>query len=261
MNNLGAMLWIEFRKAARSRVPLLTALGFLIAPLACAFLMFIYKNPDLARSMGLVSAKANLMGGSADWPFFLSMLAQAIAVGGLLLFILVISWVFGREFTDGTVKDWLAVPVERGVILLAKFILSAGWSLGLSLMVYVVGIALGSIVGLAKWSPEAFVSGSVTILVSALLVAAVSTPFALVASIGRGYLLPVGIAILVTALSQVVALVGYGEFFPWAIPGMYAKVAGAQSAFSAASVWVVVLTCVMGIEGTHTWWMFTDQNK
>jgi ABC-2 type transport system permease protein len=182
-------------------------------------------------------------------------------VGGLLLFILVISWVFGREFTDGTVKDWLAVPVERGVILLAKFILSAGWSLGLSLMVYVVGIALGSIVGLAKWSPEAFVSGSVTILVSALLVAAVSTPFALVASIGRDYLLPVGIAILVTALSQVVALVGYGEFFPWAIPGMYAKVAGAQSAFSAASVWVVVLTCVMGIEGTHTWWMFTDQNK
>ena len=36
-----------------------------------------------------------------------------IAAGGFILFVLIISWVFGREFADHTVKDLLAVPVHR----------------------------------------------------------------------------------------------------------------------------------------------------
>jgi ABC-2 type transport system permease protein len=70
-------------------MPLFTFLGFLMLPLACALFMFIYKDPDFARNVGLISAKADLAGGSADWPFFLSMFAQGTAIGGLLLFSLV----------------------------------------------------------------------------------------------------------------------------------------------------------------------------
>ena len=44
MNELVDMVWIELLKAARSRVPLLTALGFLVVPLSGAFLMFIYRT-------------------------------------------------------------------------------------------------------------------------------------------------------------------------------------------------------------------------
>ena len=114
MHNLADTIWIELHKAIRSRMPLFTALGFLLMPLVDAFFMIILKDPDFARQAGLISAKAQLMAGTADWPTFLAVLAQAVAVGGIFLFSLIGSWVFGREFVDGTVKDLLAVPVPRG---------------------------------------------------------------------------------------------------------------------------------------------------
>ena len=81
MHNLTNAIWIELRKATRSRMPLFTALGVLVVACGLAFLMFIYKYPTFARSSGLISAKANLAGGAATWPYYLDLLGQAIAIG------------------------------------------------------------------------------------------------------------------------------------------------------------------------------------
>jgi ABC-2 type transport system permease protein len=102
-----AALWAEVLKARRSKVPLLTALGFSLAPLVGGLFMVILKDPERARSWGLISTKAHLSAGVADWPTFLGLLAQATAVGGALLFTIVTTWVFGREFADHTVKSCL----------------------------------------------------------------------------------------------------------------------------------------------------------
>jgi ABC-2 type transport system permease protein len=116
MNNLSSMIWIELRKAIRSRMPLWTALGSLFIPLGIAFLIFVSKNPEISQKLGLVSAKADLVAFSAsDWPAYLGLFGQLIAVGGFFLFVLIISWVFGREFADGTVKD-LLVPGNAGFL-------------------------------------------------------------------------------------------------------------------------------------------------
>ena len=44
MNNLTDMIWIETRKAIRSRMPLWTALGSLFFPFGIGFLIFVAKN-------------------------------------------------------------------------------------------------------------------------------------------------------------------------------------------------------------------------
>lgn len=261
MTDLSNALWIELRKAARSKVPVFTLAGFMMLPLACSFLMFIYKDPEFARNIGLISAKANLAGGSADWPFYLSMFAQGIAVAGILLFGLVVSWIFGREFADGTLKDMLAVPVTRGTILAAKFITAGLWSLGLALIVYLVGLLLGALVGLPLGSPQVFVGGSVVIGVTTLLVISVTTPIALLASVGRGYLLPVGIAMLILALANVIAIIGWGAYFPWAVPGMYAGLTGKGGMLEPVSYLLVLLTGAAGVYGTYLWWKYADQSK
>ena len=79
--------------------------------------MFIMKDPARARALGLLGAKAQITAGTADWPTFLGVIAQATAVGGSFIFALVTAWVFGREFADRTVKLLLAVPTPRGAIL------------------------------------------------------------------------------------------------------------------------------------------------
>ena len=161
MNNLSAMIWAELRKAIRSSMPLWTALGSLFMPLGVAFLLFVSRNPEISQKLGLVSAKANLMAYAAtDWQAYLGLYGEIIGAGGVILFILIISWVFGREFTDGTLKDMLAVPVQRSSILLAKFIVTAIWSAALGTMIFIAGLIMGAILQLPGSSMAVLWHGS-----------------------------------------------------------------------------------------------------
>jgi ABC-2 type transport system permease protein len=258
MNDLVDMIWVEVRKAVRSRMPLFTTVGSLFMPLGIGFLIFIATKPDLSRKLGLVSAKANLLAyATTSWPTYLALLAQMIAAGGFFVFCLIICWVFGREFVDGTVKDMLAVPVRRASILLAKFIVAGAWSAALALVIFVAGLVLGALIGLPQGSPDALWQGSVLVAVTACLVIVVVMPFALFASMGRGYLLPIGVAVLALIMANIVVVAGWGEYFPWAVPGLYAQGKGYLVPFSYA---IAILTGLAGMIGTYLWWMYADQS-
>ncbi len=260
--HLADMIWIETHKATRSRMPLYTTLAFLLMPLFVTFFMIIYKDPEFAREAGLISQKAQLMAGTADWPTFFKTLDQAIALGGIFLFSLIGSWVFGREFVDGTAKDLLAVPISRWAILLAKFIVVMLWSLTVTLIIYIAGLILGTLVELPQVSIGVLASESAALAVTTMLVVAVMTPIAFFASWGRGYLLPIGITILLVIFANILAVAGWGHYFPWAIPALYAGAGGESDvALGFASYVIVALTCLAGIFGTYFWWQFADQNQ
>ena len=76
MNGFLACLWAETLKARRSKVPLLASIGFTLAPLMDGLFMFIMKDPERAREMGLLSVKAQLAMSTADWPTFFGVLTQ-----------------------------------------------------------------------------------------------------------------------------------------------------------------------------------------
>src|SRR5512138_1624803 len=146
MNNFSSALWAETLKMVRSKVPLFTALGFSMAPLAGGLFMIILKDPEAAKSLGLITAKAQLLTGTADWPAFFGFLAQAVAVGGMILFSIITIWVFGRESSDRTVKELLALPTSRETIVTAKFIVIAAWCLLITLLIFGIGIIVGTLV-------------------------------------------------------------------------------------------------------------------
>jgi ABC-2 type transport system permease protein len=259
MSDLTGMLWIETRKAIRSRMPLWTALGSLFMPFGITFLIFVARNPEISQQLGLVSAKADLMAYAAtDWQSYLGLFGMIIAAGGLILFSLVITWVFGREFADGTLKEILAVPVGRLSIVLAKFILAAAWSAALAVVILFAGLVTGASLRLPGGSPGVILQGSLLVLVTAGLVIAVVTPFAFLASVGRGYLLPIGVTVLVLMAANLVALMGWGEYFPWGVPGIYAL---GDSPLSPVSYAIVLLTGLLGVVATHLWWKYADQSR
>jgi ABC-2 type transport system permease protein len=251
------MLWIEMRKALRSRVPFFTALGFLMMPLIGALLIFIYKDPQLARQIGLLGTKANLVVGSADWPGYLNLLIEFTALGGFFFFCLAISWIFGREFTDGTLKDLLAVPVPRFEILLAKFMVAALWCAALIVETSVVGLVLGALIRLPGGSAAVIMNGSGRLAITAVMAILLIMPFGFFASLGRGYLLPVGIALLALILGNLSMTLGWGEYFPWAIPGAFLQ----EPHLPLFSYIIVLLTGAAGVAATYVWWKNADQNR
>ena len=107
-------------------------------------------------------------------------------------------------------------------------------------------------------SLSVLLQGSAVVAVTACLVIPVILPFALFASIGRGYLLPIGVALLTALAMNVVTIIGYGEYFPWAVPGLYAQ---GKTVLGAASYGIVLLTGVLGVLATYLWWKYADQSR
>ncbi|MCI0398435.1 MAG: ABC transporter permease [Chloroflexi bacterium] len=262
MKPFTSAFWAEALKARRSKVPLLTAIGFSLAPLVGGLFMIILKDPQQARSMGLIGTKAQITAGVADWPTYFGLLAQSVAIGGAILFAIITIWVFGREFSDRTAKELLALPTSREAIVGAKFILIALWTLGLTLLIFGIGLVVGTVVEIPGWSTELLRSAFGDVIASAGLAIALLPFVALLASVGRGYLPPFGWTILTVFMAQITAVTGWGGWFPWAVPALFSGAAGPRAEqIGPHSYLLTLLALMVGLTLTFVWWRSADQTR
>lgn len=262
MYGFTAALWAETLKARRSKVPLLTAIGFALAPLVGGLFMIILKDPAQARAMGLLGAKAQLMAGVADWPTYFDILAQAVAVAGALLFAIVTIWVFGREFVDHTAKELLALPTARSAIVAAKFVVIAVWGLLLTLFIFGLGLLVATAVAIPGWSLQLVQQAFVAVLGAAVLTLALMPAVALVASLGRGYLPAFGWTIFTLFLANIIVYTGWGDWFPWAVPALFSGAAGPRAdQLGLHSYLLVGVTLAVGLASVFRWWQRADQTR
>lgn len=262
MNSFLSALWAETLKMRRSKVPFFTALGFSVAPLVGGLMMIILKDPEAAKSMGLISTKAQLVAGVADWPTFFNILAQAVAVGGGILFAIITIWVFGREFSDRTAKELLALPAPREAIVAAKFVLILAWTVALSLLIFVIGLIVGRLVVIPGWSTELLRSAFVDVMGAGALTIALLPFVALIAGTGRGYLPPFGWAIFTVATAQIAVITGWGDWFPWSVPALFSGAVGPRAEQLGPHSYVIVtVACLIGLAATFYWWRNADQTR
>ena len=262
MNLIQATLWTELLKARRSKVPLLAAIGLTLAPLMDGLFMFIMKDPERAREMGLLSVKAQMAMSTAEWTTFFSVLSQAIAIGGVMVFSIVTAWIFGREFSDHTAKDLMALPASRENIVLSKLLVVAGWALAVTLWIFAVGLLIGSLVNIPGWTTQLAWKSFADVLVTAAMTLLLMTPVAWIASMGRGYLPPLGFAVLTIFFAQIIAATGWGDWFPWAVPALFSGAAGPRAELLGVHSYIlVVLAGIAGIAATFHWWRTADQTR
>ena len=259
---IAAALWAELLKVRRSRAPLVTVVAFTLAGLVGGLFMFVFQDPGRARALGLLGTKAQLASGQADWAGYFALTAQIIAVGGLLIFGLVIIWLFGREFSDGTVKDLLALPTSRSAVVVAKQLVALGWSLLLTTQVVIITLVLGYQLRLPGWSAETALRGLATVFATSLLTVALTTTYGLVASAGRGYLVAVAAMFVSLFAAQVIAALGYGAWFPWSVPSLLSGVAGPdQSSPGLLGITGVIVVGVAASVATGIWWQHADHDQ
>ena len=260
MNTLRSAVGTEMLKARHSRVPWGVAIGFSIAPLVMGLFMVILKDPERARSLGLLGAKAELTAGTADWPTFLNMLGQAVAVGGAILFAFLTAWVFGREFADRTVRGLLANPTPRRTIVLAKACVITIWGLAISAWVIAFGLVIGGLIGLPGWSAADAGASVAAIALAAVLTIVLQTGAAFFAGVGRGYLAPLAWTVAVIVVSQVLTVLGWGAWFPWSVPALLAGAGGTSvEPVTPSGVVLVLVVAAAGLAATIAWWDRADQ--
>jgi len=254
-------LWAEALKIRKSKVFILSVVFFAFIPCMMGLMMFVQKYPELAGKLGMIGTKSSMMRfGEANWQNYLTLLSESVAAIGLFGFGFIVSWTFGREYADRTVKDILALPVTRTEIVLSKLIAASIWSVLLSVVFLLSGIVIGRIINLSGWSESIIVQNIKTFTITSLLTIILSAPVAFLASFSRGYLLPIAFIILTLLIANFTGLVGLGPYFPWAIPGIYSMPAtGTGMHLSAVSYIILFSTGLAGFAATILWWLFADQ--
>ena len=246
-----AVFTTELVKLRRSRVTWLTLAAFAVAPLAGALFMWIVREPGRAAQLGLLGAKANLSGLTATWPSYLMMVTMAISMGGMLLTAVITTYVFGREYADGTAKNMLALPVGRHWFVLGKLSVAALWWAVLVIAVAAEAITVAAALHLADYSSTILAGGIRDMLLVAIVTFLLAPPVAWIAVWGRGYLPALGFTLFTMVLGVIVGHTGWGKWFPWSIAPLFTGAAGPRSeALAPGSLVVLLLTFVAATAAT-----------
>ena len=250
-----ASLRVEWWKLRRSRVVLVaTALmGLLLPGMGLGF-----YSVALNGGTGGLAGKAGALLIGEGWVGYLGFVDQISAVALFLGSGVVVAWMFGREHADRTFPALFALPVSRGAIAGAKFVVLTVWLAALTLLVGLVALVLGLAAGVGPVD-AALITELLRLLSIGITAGMLALTMGLVASIGRGYLAAIGAMSVIVAAAQVAVLFGTGGWFPFAVPGLLA-IAGSEGAPELTAVQVALIPglTMAGVWATIVWWRRAD---
>ena len=212
-----AAIWAEVVKLAGSTVGRVGSAAIVIGISVLSGSMLLAAatttDPQLLAKLGPVA--------TGDWQGFLLGAAQITGAGGLGGFAVVLAWMFGREFGDGTITGLFALPVRRTTIAVAKLIVYVIWVTAMSVLLAVVLSVVGTLAGLGPIEGE---TPAMLVRQAALGVmsAAITLPVAWAATLSRSVLGGVSVAIGLVVIAQVSVLAGLGGWMPLAAPALWA---------------------------------------
>jgi ABC-2 type transport system permease protein len=210
--------------------------------------MWMMKNPGMAEKLGLLGQKAKFAfgGQSVYWGTFITFTVEMGGIGGLVMCSIIVTYVFGREYAEGTAKNMLALPIPRRVFVFAKIIVSALWFGALTLFIIPETYLVGTFVGIGVLNSELFFAAALKLLVLALMSLGCSLLAAWVAVQTRGYFAPLGYCIFTIVLGSIFGHTGWAPWVPWTIVGLYSGAAGQDIVLGWGSYVVVAATFALG---------------
>ena len=232
---------MEFLKLKRSNIFLLSIMGAILPPLLMFIATFAF---DETQTFEMLFSSVNM---------YMS------ALFAILLFAIMISYLFGREYNEHTLKTMLTIPVSRGKFLMSKYVMFLAWILILTVVTSMSTMAFGFVAGLEGFSIKVVVDSFLQLLFANVLLFLTFSPF-------------VFLSLLIT--NMVPAMVGgagltlvnmliYGQtwapYVPWVCPYLIASGEIAEySASVTVSYGIILATFVIGLVISYVYFTRTD---
>lgn len=221
---------MEFLKLKRSNIFLLSIVGAIIPPLLMFIATFAF---DETQSFEMLFSSVNM---------YMS------ALFAVLLFAIIISYLFGREYNEHTLKTMLTIPISRGKFLIVKYIMFFAWILILTVVTSLSTVAFGFIAGLGGFTLKLFIESFGQLLFGNVLLFLTFSPFVFI-SLFVTNMVPamVGGAAL-TLVNMLIYGQNWAPFVPWVCPYLIASGEIAQYSTSiAVSYSIILATFVIGL--------------
>lgn len=200
-------LEIELLKLKKSKIFLLTLLGAIFP----SFLLFL-------------SAKFGEFTETITMETFLSHVNMYMSlIFVVLLFTIIISYLFGREYNEHTLKTMLTAPTSRKMFLLSKYTMFLVWIIIITLTTTLSAVVFGLLAGTTAFSMTVIINSFTEILTANILLFLTFMPLIFV-TLKITNLVPamIGGAIL-TFTNMIISSSKYGIYFPYSIPYLIAS--------------------------------------
>lgn len=246
MNALRTAVMVETRKAVASRVVPWTT-GILILGLAA-----LTGGLLTAAAAGdeRILARLGPLAETDGWTLLVGTAAQILAAGGFGACGILISWLYGREFADGTIAALYALPLRRSSIALGKLAVFLAWAVIVSAVLTLMLFTIGASTGLLASDPD-HTRELLRIPVLTLLTALLAVPAAWVASLVRSILAGIAATIVLLIGAQVSAILSLGAWVPLVAPALWAI--APDSVPWPALVGVLTMPLIFGAATAYTW--------
>ena len=232
---------MEFLKLKRSKIFLLSLMGAILPP----FLMFIAVTAfGEGNTFELLFTNVNM---------YMS------AMFAVLLFAIIISYLFGREYNEHTLKTMLTIPISRGKFLISKYIMFLVWIVILTVVTSISTLIFGFAAGLEGFSINLFAESFAQLLYANVLLFLTFSPFVFI-SLFITNMVPamVGGATL-TLVNLMVHGQNWAPFVPWVCPYLIASGEIAEySASITVSYGIILATFAIGLAVSYIYFTKTD---
>ncbi len=246
------VLGAEVMKLRRSAMIWASLLFYVFFGLMAWFVMWMVKNPEAARSLGLLGQKASFAanGMGPDWASLLVFIAEMSAVGGMVILSIIVAYLFGREYVEGTAKNMLALPVRRGYFLAAKLCIAALWFALLTALIIGEGAIVGVVLRLGPFPLASFLRSSGDIMVASALVFCLQPIVAWITIASGGYIAPFGYTIATILIGNLMVRTDWARWCPYSIVALLGGLTGPrQPGILLGSGLVLAATLALGIVG------------
>lgn len=232
---------MEFLKLKRSKIFLLSLLGAVLPPL----LMFIAVTSfDEGQTFEMLFTNVNM---------YMS------AMFAVLIFAIIISYLFGREYNEHTLKTMLTIPISRTKFLTSKYLMFLVWIVILTVVTSMSTLIFGFLAGLEGFSLMIFADSFAQLLYANVLLFLTFSPFVFI-SLFITNMVP---AMVGGAGLALVNLMVYGQnwapFVPWVCPYLIASGEIAEYGTGIGlSYGVILATFVIGLVISYIYFTKTD---
>ena len=232
---------MEFLKLKRSNIFLLSLMGAILPP----FLMFIAVFAfDEGNTFELLFNNVNM---------YMS------ALFAILLFAIMISYLFGREYNEHTLKTMLTIPVSRGNFLLSKYVMFLVWILILTVVTSLSTLVFSFIAGLEGFSLKLFIDSFIQLLFANVLLFLTFSPFVFLSLVITNMVPAMVGGAGLTLVNMLIYGQTWAPYVPWVCPYLIASGEIAEySASISLSYGIILATFAIGLIISYIYFTRTD---
>lgn len=203
MTKLIRTLHIEMIKLKRSPMVWVSVLGVAIAPIL-NYLIFLSLK---ANNSSAISIERYF---DQCYVFFAVLIAT-------MMFGLIATYIFNREYQEGTYGNMLTIPTGRTEVIISKMIILFGWIFFLILFNFGLSIFLNYMGLFIKFSKEIIINYLKVYLLTGVLHFALMPVTIFITLIFKNYIPSIGFSVFVTISSLILTDTKFGELFPWSL--------------------------------------------